>query len=116
MTARRLLELWEPPEGYRLASAIATTYELQADFLEEDLLPIALELRVAPARGREFRLELERALQDTEVSVFFHPGRLPAGLTTVASSGSCTLARRTIPQVAREGGASSFCDAVGARG
>jgi hypothetical protein len=80
MTARRLLELWEPPEGYRLASAIATTYELQADFLEEDLLPIALELRVAPARGREFRLELERALQDTEVSVFFHPGRYQPGL------------------------------------
>lgn len=80
MTARRLLELWEPPEGYRLASAIATTYELQADFLEEDLLPIALALRVAPARGREFRLELERALQDTEVSVFFHPGRYQPGL------------------------------------
>jgi hypothetical protein len=72
--------LWEPPEGYRLASAIATTYELQADFLEEDLLPIALDLRVAPARGREFRLELERALQDTEISVFFHPGRYQPGL------------------------------------
>jgi hypothetical protein len=78
--ARRLLELWEPPQGYRLASAVATTYELQADFLEEDLLPVALDLRLPPARGREFRLELERALQDTEVSVFFHPGRYQAGL------------------------------------
>lgn len=80
MTARRLIELWEPPEGYRLASAVATTYELQADFLEEDLLPTALDLRLPPARGRDFRLELERALQDAEVSVFFHPGRYQPGL------------------------------------
>lgn len=80
MTARRLLELWEPPQGYRLASAIATTYELQADFLEDDLLPVALALRTPPARGREFRIELERALQDTEISVFFHPGRYQPGL------------------------------------
>jgi len=78
--ARRLLELWEPPQGFRLASAVATTYELQADFLEEDLLPVALDLRIPPARGRDFRLELETALQDTEVSVFFHPGRYQAGL------------------------------------
>jgi len=78
--ARRLIELWEPPEGYRLASVVATTYELQADFLEEDLLPVALDLRLPSARGRDFRLELERALQDAEVSVFFHPGRYQPGL------------------------------------
>ena len=80
MTARRLIELWEAPQGYRLASAVATTYELQADFLEEDLLPVALDLRLPSARGRDFRLELERALQDTEVTVFFHPGRYQPGL------------------------------------
>ena len=80
MTARRLIELWEPPQGYRLASVVATTYELQADFLEEDLLPAALGLRLPPARGRDFRLELERALENTEVSVFFHPGRYQPGL------------------------------------
>ena len=80
MTSRRLTELWAPPQGYRLASAVATTYELQADFLEEDLLPVALGLRLPPARGREFRLELEHALQDTEVSVLFHPGRYQPGL------------------------------------
>ena len=80
MTAHRLLERWEAPEGFRLASVIATTYELQADFLEEDLLPIALGLRLPPARGRDFRLELERALGDTEVSIFFHPGRYQPGL------------------------------------
>ena len=59
---------------------IATTYELQADFLEEDLLPVALGLRLPPARGRDFRLELEHALEDTEVSIFFHPGRYKRGL------------------------------------
>lgn len=80
MKPRRLLELWEPPQGYRLASAVATTYELQADFLEEELLPVALGLRLSAARGRDFRLELERSLQDSEVSVFFHPERYQAGL------------------------------------
>ena len=80
MRTRRLIELWEAPQGYRLASVVATTYELQADFLEEDLLPVALGLRLPPARGRDFRLELERALEDTEVSVFFHPSRYQPGL------------------------------------
>lgn len=80
MTTRRLIELWEPPQGYCLASVLATTYELQADFVEEDLLPVALDLRLPAARGREFRLELEKALQDTEVTIFFHPGRYQAGL------------------------------------
>ena len=80
VTPRRLLETWEPPRGYRLASVVATTYELDADFLEEDLLLTALGLQFAPARGREFRLELEHALQDTEVSIFFHPDRYRPGL------------------------------------
>ena len=80
MTTHRLIERWEAPQGFRLASVIATTYELQADFLEEDLLPVALGLRLPPARGRDFRLELEHALGDTEVSIFFHPGRYQPGL------------------------------------
>ena len=80
VTAGRLIELWEAPQGYRLASVVATTYELQADFLEEDLLPAALGLRLPPARGRDFRLELERALEHTEVSIVFHPGRYQPGL------------------------------------
>ena len=80
MTAHRLVERWEAPQGFRLASVVATTYELQADFLEEDLLPVALGLRLPPARGRDFRLELEHALRETEVSIFFHPGRYQPGL------------------------------------
>ena len=80
MIRRRLLELWEPPHGYRLASVVATTYELNADFFEEDLLPVALGLQLSPARGRDFRLELEHALEDAEVSIFFHAGRYRPGL------------------------------------
>lgn len=80
MTERRLIEQWAPPQGFRLASVVATTYELHADLLEEDVLPVALGLRLSPGRGRDFRLELERALQDVEVSVFFHPERYQPGL------------------------------------
>jgi len=80
MSERRLIDLWEAPSGVRLVSAIATSYELDADFLEEDLLPAALGLRLPPGRGREFRLELEHALQDTEVSIFFDPERYRPGL------------------------------------
>lgn len=41
MSTSRLLDLWAPPLGYRLSSVVATTYQLQADFIEEDLLPVA---------------------------------------------------------------------------
>lgn len=80
MSTTRLLELWAPPPGYRLASVIATTYQLQADFIEEDLLPVALGLRHSPARGREFRIELERTLQDAEITVYLHPDGYTPGL------------------------------------
>lgn len=80
MSASRLLDLWAPPSGYRLASVIATTYQLQADFIEEDLLPVALGLRQSSARGREFRIELEKALQDAEITVYLHPDGYTPGL------------------------------------
>lgn len=80
MTPKRLLELWEPPPGLTLASILATTYELQADFVEEDLLPVALDLGVSAGRGKQFRIELERALQDAEVTLFFEADRYQRGL------------------------------------
>jgi hypothetical protein len=80
MSTSRLLDLWAPPPGYRLASVTATTYQLQADFIEEDLLPVALSLRQSPARGREFRIELEKALQDVEITIYLHPDGYTAGL------------------------------------
>ena len=99
MMPRRLIELWEAPQGYRLASVVATTYEMQADFLEEDLLPVALNLRLTPARGRDFRLELERALQDTEVSVLFHPGRYQPGLRRSPRIDLIPLAEGSYPKL-----------------
>lgn len=80
MSTSRLLDLWVPPSGYRLTSIIATTYQLQADFLEEDLLPVALGLRRSPARGREFRVELEKALQDVEITIYLHPDGYKPGM------------------------------------
>ena len=80
MSTTRLLDLWAPPLGYRLSSVVATTYQLQADFIEEDLLPVALGLRQSPARGREFRIELEKALQDAEITVYLHPDGYTPGL------------------------------------
>lgn len=80
MSTSRFLDLWSPPAGYRLASIMATTYHLHADFLEEDLLPVALGLRQSSARGREFRIELEQALQDTDVTIYLHPDGYQPGL------------------------------------
>ena len=105
MKPRRLIELWEPPQGYRLVSVVATTYELHADFLEEDLLPAALGLRLPPARGRDFRLELERALENAEVSVFFHAGRYQPRLAAISAHRSHTVAGGTLSEVACKGSA-----------
>jgi hypothetical protein len=70
--SNRLLELYLPPApNFRLQSLVATTYELDFAFLEEDLLPIALGVRSPLSRFRAFRLELERELQNTEVSVLY---------------------------------------------
>ena len=73
---KRLLELWAPPAGYRLASVVATTYECQADFVEEELLRVALDLKTPPGMGRDFRVELERALQDVEVTLYVCESRI----------------------------------------
>ena len=79
MSVGRLIELWAPPAGYRLASVLATTYELQADFIEDDLLPVALGLRHSAAKGRDFRLELEHRLQTVDVTIYLHPDGYHAG-------------------------------------
>ena len=99
MTARRLVELWEAPQGYRLASVVATTYEFQADFLEEDLLPMALGLRLPAAAGRDFRLEFERALTDAEVSIFFHPDCYRPGLRRSPRIDLLALPERRYPKL-----------------
>jgi len=72
---RRLLDYYLPPaEGFVLESLLATTYQVDFEFLEEELLPAALGVRSPVSRQRAFRSELERRLQKTEVSVLYDLG------------------------------------------
>lgn len=69
---KRLLDYYLPPlEGFVLESLIATTYELDFAFLEEELLAEALGIRSPFSKQKAFRSELERALQRCEVTVLF---------------------------------------------
>lgn len=72
---RRLLDYYLPPvEGFVLESLVSTTYQVDFEFFEEDLLPVALGLRSPVSRARAFRSELERQLQKVEVSVLYDLG------------------------------------------
>src|SRR5262245_41650160 len=71
-TSNRLLDSFLPPqEGFVLESLVATTYQIDFEFLEEELLPVALGVRGPVSRMRAFRSELERRLQGTEVTVLY---------------------------------------------
>src|ERR1019366_1993057 len=73
-TTRRLIDHYLPPgEGFVLESLIATTYQIDFEFLEEELLSAALGVRSPLTRPRAFRTELERKLQKTEISVLYDP-------------------------------------------
>lgn len=68
----RLIDCYLPPgEGFVLESMVATTYQVDFEFVEEDLLPIALGVRAPLSRVKAFRLELERKLQNVEVSLLY---------------------------------------------
>lgn len=67
-----LLELYLPPkDGLALESLIATTYNVDWDFVEEELLRVALGVRSPVSRLLGFRSELERRLERTDVSIIF---------------------------------------------
>ena len=73
--SRRLIDHYLPPaEGFVLESLVATTYQIDFEFLEEELLPAALGVRSPVSRLKPFRSELERKLQKTEVSVLYDLG------------------------------------------
>ena len=73
-TTRRLIDHYLPPgEGFVLESLIATTYQIDFEFLEEELFAAALGVRSPLSRLRAFRTELERKLQKTEISVLYDP-------------------------------------------
>src|SRR5437588_1760568 len=68
----RLIDHCLPPgDGFVLESLVATTYQIDFEFFEEELLAAALGVRSPLSRVRAFRSELERRLQKTEVSVIF---------------------------------------------
>ena len=72
---RRLLDYYLPPgEGFVLESLVATTYQVDFEFLEEELLAAALGVRSPVSRVRAFLSELERRLQKAEVSVLYDLG------------------------------------------
>jgi hypothetical protein len=69
---QRLLDLYLPPaEGFLLESLLATTYQIDFEFFEEELLAAALGVRSPISRLRAFRSELERRLRAADVTVLF---------------------------------------------
>jgi hypothetical protein len=71
----RLLDHYLPPgEGFVLESLVASTYQVDFEFFEEELLAAALGIRSSISRLKAFRSELERKLQKTEVSVLYDLG------------------------------------------
>src|SRR5689334_4491008 len=87
---RRLMDRFLPPaEGFVLESLVATTYEIDFSFLEEELLASALGVRSPVARRGAFRCELERALGRARITVLFdvagckRPGRLSPRIDAV---------------------------------
>ncbi|MBY0231793.1 MAG: hypothetical protein K2W96_21105, partial [Gemmataceae bacterium] len=72
--SRPLLSLHAPPEGFALESLVATTYEADFGFIEEEWLPVALGVRAPTGRHRAFRPEIEHRLAGCEVSILFDLG------------------------------------------
>ena len=69
---RALLDLYVPPESdYVLESLIATTYKVNWDFVEEDLLPVALAVRSPVSRLKFFSSEFECRLESCDVSILY---------------------------------------------
>ncbi|HBJ36055.1 MAG TPA: hypothetical protein DDZ51_15175, partial [Planctomycetaceae bacterium] len=69
----RLIDYYLPPpgEGFALESLVATTYQVDFEFVEEELLAVAFGVRSPISRLKSFRSELERKLQRAEVSVLY---------------------------------------------
>lgn len=70
--ARRLVDrLVSPPTDGSLNAILATTYELQAEFLETDFLPSLLGLGAWDDRNWTSRIAIEKSLADTEAAAVF---------------------------------------------
>jgi hypothetical protein len=67
----RLLSLYVPPNGFHLESLLATTYQVDWEFFEQDLLPVALGVRSPVSRMAAFRSELRRRLELCAVTILY---------------------------------------------
>ncbi len=68
----RLLETYLPPrDGFVLESFVATTYKIDWEFVEEELLAPALGVRSPVSRLSAFRSELERRLERSEITIIY---------------------------------------------
>jgi hypothetical protein len=55
----KLIDHYLPPDSsFSLESLVATTYNVQWEFIEEELLAMALGVRAPTSRMRAFRAEL----------------------------------------------------------
>jgi len=68
---QKLLDSYIAPEGFELESLIATTYQVDFEFFEEELLATALGIRTPSSRIRVFRTEIERSLRKKSVTVLY---------------------------------------------
>jgi hypothetical protein len=66
-----LLDLFVPPDEFVLESLVATTYRINFEFVEEELLPVALGVKAPVSRMPAFRSELERRLASCEVTILY---------------------------------------------
>lgn len=110
---RRLMDYYLPPgEGFTLESLVSTTYQVDFEFLEEELLAAALGVRSPISRVRAFRSELERRLQKAEVSVLLDLGgcerlaRLSPRIDAIPVAARKLHSKISLLMWVREGGAS----------
>lgn len=72
--SNKLTDYYLPPQdGFILESMVATTFEVDFEFFEEDLLAIALGVRSPISRLKAFRSEIDRKLQTTEITILYDP-------------------------------------------
>lgn len=71
VAAQKLLDMYVPPEGFQLESLVATTYQVDFEFFEEELLATALGIRTPSSRMRVFRTEIERSLREKSITVLY---------------------------------------------
>jgi hypothetical protein len=69
----RLLSLYVPPNGFHLKSLVATTNQMDFEFFEEQLLPVALVVSSPISRMKAFRSELRRRLNLCDVTILYDP-------------------------------------------